>query len=348
MSYQRDFKRRLNVAIVGTGSHSYRNIMPAMNFLPVKVRAVCDINPVCAESAAAQYGAKPYTSTRDLYAGEKLDAVFLCVSPRLHPALACEAFDAGLHVWMEKPPATRAAAVEKMIRHRKDRVGVVGFKKAFMPSTDKAVELFKNGEYGPIRSILAVYPMNLPSNGKQVLDEDLFTDWLGNGCHPLSFLIEVGGPVSAVIAHPGKHGGGVCVLEYASGAIGTFQLASGAPGSQPVESYAVFGNNASLTIDNCNRVTLQRGIPSEYGKTVSFAPPGTDSGAVVWEAQNTYGTLENMALFTQGMYAEMRYFCDCVTDGKPAERGSLEFAAHLMKVYEAALLSDGARIAIAP
>ena len=114
MSYQREFESRLNIAIVGAGSHAYRNLLPAMTFLPVNVKAVCDINAELSRNTAAQYGAKAYTSTRDLYTSQKLDAVFLCVSLRHHPALACEAFGAGLHVWMEKPPAMRAAEVEKI------------------------------------------------------------------------------------------------------------------------------------------------------------------------------------------------------------------------------------------
>ena len=45
MPYQREFESRLKVAIVGVGSHAYRNILPAMTFLPVSLRAVCDIDP---------------------------------------------------------------------------------------------------------------------------------------------------------------------------------------------------------------------------------------------------------------------------------------------------------------
>ena len=37
----------------------------------------------------------------------------------------------------------------------------------------------------------------------------------------------------------------------------------------------------------------------------------------------------------------MRYFCDCILEGKPAEQGSLEFALEVMKVYEAGLRSEG-------
>ncbi len=346
MSYQREFPHRLRVALVGAGSHAYRNLLPAMNFLPVRLVAICDVREEVARATAEQYGAKAYTDTRELYARETLDAVFLCVSPQLHPILAREAFAAGLHVWLEKPPAMLASEVEEMIRDRGDRICVVGFKKAFMPATDKAVELFSDPQYGPIRSILAEYPMSIPANGELVLRERVFTNWLGNGCHPLSFLLTVGGPVAGVSVHRGAHGGGACVLTFASGAIGTLHLAEGANGTQPLERYTVFGNNCHLTIDNCQRVTFQRGIPFSYGVTTSYLPSGTDSGAVVWEPQNMLGTLENMALFTQGMYAEMRYFCDRVLAGQAPARGSLEFALAVMRVYEAALRSTGEMVPI--
>jgi predicted dehydrogenase len=44
VSYQREFEKRLKVGIVGVGSHAYRNLLPAMNFLPVSLQAVCDRN----------------------------------------------------------------------------------------------------------------------------------------------------------------------------------------------------------------------------------------------------------------------------------------------------------------
>jgi predicted dehydrogenase len=353
MSYQREFTERLRVAVVGVGSHCYRNVLPALHHLPIRLQALCDINLELAERTAAEYGvSRCYTDAAQMYAEEELDAVLLCVSAKHHPALTCQAFDAGLHVWMEKPPAMRAAEVEEMIRRRSDRVCVVGFKKAFMPATDKAIELFTRGDYGPIRSLLAVYPMSIPADGARILESGEFTNWLANGCHPLAFLVAVGGPVAAVTVHRGRHGGGVCVLEYENGAIGTLHLAEGASGSQPVEHYAVFGHGGHLTVENSHRVTLQRGIPFQYGRTVSYAPPGTDTGAVVWEPQNMLATLENGPLFTQGMYAELMYFCERAIGGGapdadgPFARGSLEFALHLMRIYEAALLSDGARVSL--
>ena len=347
MSYQREFEKKLNVGIVGVGSHAYRNLLPAMNFLPVSLQAVCDRNRQLAEITAAQYGARGcYEDAGEMYRNEHLDAVFLCVSPLLHPELACQAFDAGLHVWMEKPPARRASEVAEMIRHRKDRIAVVGFKKAFMPATQKAIEIFSTEAYAPLRSILAEYPMTIPDDGEAVLREGRYVNWLRNGCHPLSLCMAVGGPVSAVTVHRAPHGGGVCVLEFANGVIGNFHMAAGENRGQPMERYSFFGDRCHLVIDNGLRVALQRGIPFQYGKNTSYIPEGLDSGAIVWEPQNREATLENKALFTQGIYQEMQYFCAQVLAGKPAEKGSLEFTLEVMKVNEAGLLSGGKRVEI--
>lgn len=347
MSYQREFETKLNVGIVGVGSHAYRNLLPALNYLPVSLRAVCDSNRRLAEVTAAQYGAKGwYENAAEMYRNERLDAVFLCVSPQLHPQLACQAFAAGLHVWMEKPPATRASQVAEMIRHRKDRIAVVGFKKAFMPATQKAIEIFSAEPYAPLRSILAEYPMTIPEDGEAVLREGQYVNWLRNGCHPISLCMAVAGAVSAVTLHRAGHGGGVCVLEFANGVIGNFHMAAGENRAQPIERYSFFGDRCHLVIDNGLRVTLQRGIPFQYGRTTSYVPEGLDSGAVVWEPQNREASLENKALFTQGIYQEMQYFCAQVLAGRPAEKGSLEFTLEVMKVYEAVLLSGGKRIEI--
>ena len=241
MSYQREFESRLNVGVVGVGSHCYRNILPAMHYLPVRLKAFCDLRLDLAKATAEEYGVGAcYASTADMYAGEDLDCVFICVSPEAHPELACEALDAGLHVWMEKPPATLASEVETMMRHRGDRVVVVGFKKAFMPATRKVIELMGTEDCGPLRGLSAEYPMTIPEDGEQVLRVREAPNWLKNGCHPLSLLLAVGGDVSAVTMHRSDYGTGVCILEFASGAVGSFNLVSARRGC---ERYAFWGIN---------------------------------------------------------------------------------------------------------
>jgi predicted dehydrogenase len=347
MSYQREFEKKLNIALIGIGSHAYRNILPALNYLPVTLKAICNrSNEDMARITAAQYGCSYYQSTKEMYEKEDLDAVFICVSPQAHPKLAKQAFEAGLHVWLEKPPAMRAYEVEEMIEARKDKVCVVGFKKAFMPAAEKAVEISYSEKYGNLKSILAVYPVDIEKDGCEVLEQRKYTGWLNNGIHPLSFLMRVGGKVSAITTYIGGTSsaiGGVCILEFANGVIGNLHMASG---PFPMESYRLFGDKWHLDIDNGWKVTLQRGIPFQYGSTSNYICEGDESGAVVWEPQNSKATLENKLLFTQGIYSELLYFCECILKGKQAEKGSLEFAHDVMKVYEAALLSNGKRIVI--
>jgi predicted dehydrogenase len=341
MTYQRDYSERLRLGIVGLGSHAYRNILPALHFLPVRPVAFCDVNLNLALATAPEFGvAHCYTSLSEMIAAGGIDAVLLCVGERHHPDLACEAFDAGLHVWMEKPAAMSVAEVERMLRHRGDRVCVVGMKKAFMPATTKAIEMFSRKPSGPVRSVLGVYPIGLPEDGSSLLADPKPNDWL-NCCHPLAFMLAVGGPVATVTAIRGRKGGGVVLLDFASGAHGTLHLAEGAPYSQPIERYTVIGQNCHLTIDNVERVTFQRGIPFRYGVTSDFAAPGDDSGAIVWEPQHTLGTLENKTDFTHGMVPELAYFCDCIFAHRMPRRGSLEFALHAMRIYEASLPASG-------
>ncbi len=346
MNCEDEFDQRLNVAAVGVGAHCRRTLLPTMQFLPVNLCAMCDVDEEALRAAAARYGVKAtYTDAAAMYAEQDLDAAFIGVSPQLHAELACLALDTGVHVWVEKPPAMSAAEIEQMIEHRGDLVGVVGFKKAFMPAMCKVREVLALQVSGPLMTILGEYPVRLPEDGPAALAARESNDWLANGVHPLSAMMSVGGPVAAVTMHRGARGGGVCVLEFESGAVANLHLAEGMEG--PCERYSFFAEGAHLVVENARKVTWHRRVPFRYGVSTSFAPEGTDHGSVVWESRHTYASLENKALFIQGFYNEMRHFCDCVLQGSPPETGTFEFALNVMQVYEAGLRSEGERILIA-
>jgi predicted dehydrogenase len=114
-----------------------------------------------------------------------------------------------------------------------------------------------------------------------------------------------------------------------------------------VERYEIFGRTWQMHIID-NQIELRRGIPFDYAYTTTFAPPGDDSGTIVWNASNCLATLENKALFTQGFYGETKYFCDCILENKKpvSGTGSLEQALEIMKIYEAALRSHGKPVKI--
>jgi predicted dehydrogenase len=343
VSYQRDYERRLRVGVVGVGSHAYRNILPTLHHLPVTLVALCDLDAGLAARTAQEYGVRSFANAAQMYSDVDLDAVLICVGPRQHPALAIQALDLGLHVWIEKPPGVRASEVEKIRATVADRTFAVGFKKAYMPATRKARQLISEPDFGSLRSMFSVYPMTIPRDGAGVLERGEVTNWLVNGCHPLSLMLSVGGQVASVqtVRGPGDDAVGAVHLNFASGAIGTFLLAGGSPNGRGVERYEFFGDWRSVTIEDSVKVTYDRGIPFEYARQRDFTAPGVDTGSVVWTAEHRLATLENTSLFVQGMFDELMDFCTAALEGRDVDLCGLDFALHLMHVYEAALLSQG-------
>ncbi|MBQ9910311.1 MAG: Gfo/Idh/MocA family oxidoreductase [Lachnospiraceae bacterium] len=227
MSYQREFEKRIPAAVIGVGSHSYRNILPIMNFLPVKLLAVCDVNEELAEKTAAQYACRAFTDTKEMYRKmPEIEAVFIAVGPKLHPHLAIEALAHGKHVWVEKPVSTTADEVRQIMEARKENeIVVVGLKKAFMPATVKAKEIIDT--YGGLKSVLAVYHMNVPGNGEEILKNHETPNWLRNGVHPLAYMMALGGAVEEVTTIRNDEGYGAVILRFRNGVMGTLHLASG-------------------------------------------------------------------------------------------------------------------------
>ena len=336
--YQREFERRARIGLVGVGSHAYRNLLPALHFLPARIVAMTSRGQEKLRRTAEEYGCNAYSSAREMYENEALDGVVISVSPQLHPELALEALSHGVNVFLEKPPAMRARQIEQLLEARGDRVVSVGFKKAFTPGAGKVREILADGRFSPLQSVLGIYQMTLPEDGPGVLERMEFTNWLGNGVHPLSMMLSTAGPAKRLMAHRASNGAGVVALEFASGAFGNLHLAQM---PMQMESYHFFGRDWRLSIDNTEHVELDRGIPFEYAYTSNFAPAGTESGSVVWRPQNCLATLENKSLFMQGIVGELSEFLNAVLDGTPVKYTSLEFALEVMRAYEAALLSDG-------
>lgn len=343
MTYQREFEKRLQIGVVGVGSHSYRNLLPALHHLPVRLRALCDIDEPLVRRTAEEYGVAAYSDPARMYAELELDAVLICVGAKQHPQLAVQAFEAGLHVWLEKPPGMCVDDVRTMLSSAGDRTCGVGFKKAYLPAIRKAKELMSADDFGQLRSVLAVYPVTIPTEGPKVIAEGRRSKWLSNGCHPIAALLELGGEVRQVRAllGPEDEAVGSVHLDFRNGAVGTLFLAGGFPAGSPIERYEIFGRGRAITIEDSATVAYHRGIPYHYSQQTDFTGPGTETGSVMWSAANHLASLESSAMFVQGMYDELLDFCTAVLESRPLRSCDLNFALDVMRIYEAALVSGG-------
>ena len=111
ISYNIDYEHHLRVGFIGCGGHAYRNILPTFQYAPIDLVAVCDLDQHRAAQVGKLFGASAvYTDYEAMLNQEVLDAVFVVTSydiagrPR-YPGIAMTAMKAGVHVWIEKPPA---------------------------------------------------------------------------------------------------------------------------------------------------------------------------------------------------------------------------------------------------
>ncbi len=105
------------IAIIGAGFATRVGHLPgyAASAVAADVVAICDMNPVPAETLAAQYKiSKVYSDWREMLEKERPDAVSICVPNVAHRELVLGCLAAGAHVLCEKPLATSVADAREM------------------------------------------------------------------------------------------------------------------------------------------------------------------------------------------------------------------------------------------
>lgn len=159
----------LRIGVIGCGQIARAIHLPVLARIR-EARVVALAEPVEASRAAAAAlapGAKAYADYRELLAAGRLDAAVICTPPQLHAPAAIAAFDAGLHVYVEKPLAPSslegAPVVEAWRRARK--VGMMGFNFRFHPQVERIRQRLRAGDVGTplgVRSVFTILPHELP------------------------------------------------------------------------------------------------------------------------------------------------------------------------------------------
>lgn len=149
-------KGELRIGFVGCGAHATMNLYPAIQFAPMHLVSLCDANGERRERVRTRFGAEAgFESVDGLLAGPELDALLVCGPPELHQEASIKALDAGLHVFVEKPPAkdlAGALAVRDAAR-RNGRHCMVGFMKRFALRYQQAREISMSRVFGRITQV---------------------------------------------------------------------------------------------------------------------------------------------------------------------------------------------------
>ena len=348
----------VQAGFIGCGSHSFRNLYPTLQFAPVKLAATCDLDITRAEVFARQFGAEAwYADYRQMLAEAPIDAVFICTGydPRgrpLYPDIVVDCLESGRHVWLEKPPAASTAEIERMQRAAEvaGKNVMVGLKKMFFPANEKARELIHTEEFGKAHLVTIQYPQYVPTTeefnsyvaGEPVGPVKWFLDHL---CHPVSLLVYLLGMPETLYYERSPQGGGAATFAFADGPVATIAFTAGAASNGGMERTMIVGEKGRhITVENNVRVTLHRKPPVGYGDAPSYFLGGAEGASSVWEPEFSLGQLYNKGLFLLGYYGEISEFARSILEQRPPDRGTLQHAWQVTRVFEGFLGGPGKRV----
>jgi predicted dehydrogenase len=188
---------------------------------------LCDLDEKHLSPIAARYpDARATASFDDLLADDELDAVVIATPVPTHYSLAKQALSAGKHVFVEKPPAMRAAEMDELVALavEQDRVLMPGHLLLYHPGVLKVKDLIDKGELG---EVLCVYGNRVNLGIVRSNENALWS----LGVHDLSVILylldedpDLATAQGSASIHPGVEDVVFCFLRFPSGKIAHMHL----------------------------------------------------------------------------------------------------------------------------
>ena len=232
---------------------------------------ICDLDDEARARQAVRYPTAQATADyADLLADDTLDAIVVATPVPTHYALAKQALEAGKHVFVEKPPAMRAAEMDELVElaAARDRVLMPGHLLLYHPGVLKLKELIDSGELG---DVLCVYG-NRQNLGIVRTNENAL--W-SLGVHDLSVILylldedpEVAVAYGRDFLTPGVEDVVFCYLRFPSGKIAHMHLSWLDP--HKMRKLTVVGREKMVVFDDMElerKVTVYEKSPWKRAET---------------------------------------------------------------------------------
>ncbi|MFD2615168.1 Gfo/Idh/MocA family protein [Paenibacillus gansuensis] len=145
---------RYGIVGVGNMGTGHLHTLLSGKITGAQLHAVCDVSEARRETLKKEHpDLHVYDSASSLFQSGTVDAVIIATPHYDHPDEAIEAFQAGLHVLVEKPAGVYISQVERMNRAAEatDRKFGIVYNQRMNPLYKKLKELVESGELGEIR-----------------------------------------------------------------------------------------------------------------------------------------------------------------------------------------------------
>ncbi len=297
----------------------------------IELAALCTRRAERLNELADRYGASGrYTDYKDLLADPSVDAVSITTHVNDHRDIAIDALRAGKHVLLEKPMAATVEDCERIVAAARgsDARFMVGHICRFDPRVALAKQAIDEGRLGRIISMHARRNLS-KAIGEANLDK--ISALLGDGIHDADLMLWFTGAapqsVYAQEVHPGRckyADGAWAMIRFESGAVGVVESIWHLPNSTPFAIDArmeIIGTEGALYID-CGQAGL------EIHASEGLRTPDTMYWPIVFGER--FGALR----------AELRYFADCIVEGKQPDRITPEQSRDVVGLIAAAARSS--------
>ena len=259
--------------MIGVVGLNYWGPNLARNFADLGVLSwLCDLDEQRLAAASARHPAANTTSSYDELLASDVAAVAIATAVPTHYTLAKQALEAGKHVFVEKPPAMRAAEIDELVAlaDERDLVLMPGHLLLYHPAVRKVKELIDSGELG---DVLCVYG-NRVNLG--IVRENENALW-SLGVHDLSVILylldedpELATAQGTASIHPGVEDVVFCVLRFPSGKIAHMHLSWLDP--HKMRKMTVVGREKMVVFDDMEperKVTVYEKKAAPSGEVVS-------------------------------------------------------------------------------
>ena len=304
-------KKTVRWGIIGTGWFGEVHAEVVSSMPGIELAAVSERRPERLKEIADRFDVpKRYEDYHDLLADPDIDVVDITTHLLQHRDVAVDALRAGKHVFLEKPMAPTVGDCDQILAaaEKAPVFFTIGHICRFDPRVVLAKQAIQEGKIGKIVSMHS--RRNLSRKIGRVVLESI-SALMGDGIHDgdLMLWFSQAKPVSvyAQEIHPGTSkyaDGGWAMVRFDSGAIGVIESVWYLPENTPYQIDArmeILGTEGALYI-NCGEAGLQ--VQDQDGNHF----PDT----LYWPKLfgDRFGILR----------AELRYFADCVAEGRKPER----------------------------
>ena len=312
----------LGVAVVGVGRWGRNLVRVFADLRRAQLVAACDVSPTSLRRHVPER-AKRTTDYAEILADPAVDAVALATPAATHDQLAVQAFEAGKHVFVEKPLALSVPAAERVAQASTDagRRLMIGHILQYHPAVTHLKGLLDRGRLGEVR--YALCDRLGPGTTRDV------DSWWALAPHDVSVLrYLLGETPTEVVAHGHDAAGlpGPAVvsarLRFGSGLTAFVHVSSVHP--TKTRRLTLVGTELTATFDDLGPNKLVVGpTPPELRELDRAPDPLPVTGRSVCET----GLGEPLRL-------EAQHFVDGVLDGAPIRSGA-EDGVTAVRVLEA-------------